>query len=70
MAAMAGALRIELEKIGHYSLGDACEHASIEKCEVAISIMKCTAIVFYILFSIPLIMILHIVGWWTMIFGA
>jgi adenosylcobinamide-phosphate synthase len=69
MAAMAGALRINLEKIGFYSLGDRCEDASIEKCNVAISIMKCTAIVFCIVVSAPLITILDIAGWWKIIFG-
>src|SRR5919198_706982 len=69
MAAMAGALRVNLEKIGYYSLGDRCEHASIEKCNLAISIMKCTAIVFCIVVSAPLITILYIVGWWKIIFG-
>src|SRR5919197_1514709 len=69
MAAMAGALRVNLEKIGYYSLGDRCEHASIEKCKLAISIMKCTAIVFCIVVSAPLITILYIVGWWKIIFG-
>jgi adenosylcobinamide-phosphate synthase len=69
MAAMAGALKISLEKIGYYSLGDQCEPASIEKCKVAISIMKCTAVAFCVIFSGPLITILYVAGWWKIIFG-
>jgi adenosylcobinamide-phosphate synthase len=69
MAAMAGALKISLEKIGYYSLGDQCEPASIEKCKVAISIMKCTAVAFCVIFSAPLITILYVAGWWKIIFG-
>jgi adenosylcobinamide-phosphate synthase len=40
MATMAGALRIKLEKVGHYSLGENREPLSIEKCKKAIAIMK------------------------------
>jgi adenosylcobinamide-phosphate synthase len=69
MAAMAGALRIRLEKVGHYSLGDGYEDTTIEKCLTAISIMKLTTILFCILFSIPLISLLNFVGWWTLLFG-
>src|SRR5438094_162297 len=42
MATMAGALRIKLEKIGYYSIGEEYEPSSIEKCKTAISIMKLT----------------------------
>jgi adenosylcobinamide-phosphate synthase len=69
MSAMAGALRMDLEKIGYYSLGDQCECASIEKCKVAISIMKYTAVVFCMIFSAPLITILYVSGWWRIVFG-
>jgi adenosylcobinamide-phosphate synthase len=69
MATMAGALRIKLEKIGYYSLGDEYECASIEKCRAAISIMKLTTIFFCLVVSIPCILILHLVGWWEILFG-
>ena len=55
MATMAGALRIKLEKIGYYSLGDGYEAITIEKCKTAISIMKLTTILFCIIFCFPLI---------------
>jgi adenosylcobinamide-phosphate synthase len=69
MAAMAGALRVNLEKIGHYSLGDQYEYISIEKCKVAISIMRYTVIAFAIIVCMPLISILYLLGWWRMVFG-
>src|SRR5919198_6124275 len=68
MSTMAGALRINLEKIGYYSLGDQYECASIEKCKVAISIMKYTAFVFCMMFSAPLITILYVLSWWRIVF--
>ena len=69
MATMAGALRIKLEKIGHYSLGESYEPSSVEKCKTAISIMKLTTILFCVIFSIPLIAILYLAGWWGILFG-
>jgi adenosylcobinamide-phosphate synthase len=69
MATMAGALRIRLEKIGHYSLGIDYELASIGKCRTAISIMKLTTILFCLVFTIPLIVILDLTGWWRLLFG-
>ena len=70
MAAMAGALRVNLEKIGHYSLGDQYEYVSIEKCKVAISIMRYTVIAFAMIVCMPLISILYLLGWWRMVFGV
>jgi adenosylcobinamide-phosphate synthase len=69
MATMAGALRIKLEKIGYYSLGEKYEHSSVEKCKTAIYIMKLTTILFCVIFSIPLIAILYLAGWWGILFG-
>jgi adenosylcobinamide-phosphate synthase len=69
MATMAGALRIKLEKIGHYSLGESYEPSSVEKCKTAISIMKLTTILFCVIFSTPLIAILYLAGWWGVLFG-
>ncbi len=70
MATMAGALRIKLQKVGYYSLGDEIERASIGKCRAAISIMKVTTILFCVSVSIPWILLLHIVGWWEILFGV
>ncbi len=69
MAAMAGALRIKLEKIGHYSLGENHEPLSIAKCRTALSIMKLTTILFSAGMSIPILLILYLVGWWKLLFG-
>jgi adenosylcobinamide-phosphate synthase len=70
MATMAGALRIQLEKVGHYRLGDQQEVASLEKCRTAISIMKMTTALFCILFSLPVMSILYFSGWWRIFFGV
>src|SRR5215467_529961 len=69
MAAMAGALRIKLEKIGHYSLGENHEPLTTAKCRKALSIMKLTTILFSVGLSIPLLLILYLVGWWKLLFG-
>ncbi len=69
MATMAGALRIRLEKIGHYRLGDEQEPASLEKCRTAISIMKLTTALFCITFSAPVMSFLYLAGWWRFLFG-
>jgi adenosylcobinamide-phosphate synthase len=69
MATMAGALRIKLEKVGQYSLGENREPLSIAKCKIAISIMKLTTILFSLSLSIPTLLILYLVGWWKLLFG-
>jgi adenosylcobinamide-phosphate synthase len=69
MATLAGALRIKLEKVGYYSIGEGYEPSSIRKCKTAISIMKLTTILFCLVFSVPLITILYLVGWWRLLFG-
>jgi adenosylcobinamide-phosphate synthase len=69
MATMAGALRVRLEKIGHYALGDEQELASLEKCRAAISIMKLTTVLFCLGVSAPIISILYLAGWWRIFFG-
>jgi adenosylcobinamide-phosphate synthase len=70
MATMAGALRVRLEKIGHYALGDEQEPASLEKCRVAISIMKLTTLLFCFGVSAPIISILYLAGWWRLLLGV
>ncbi|WP_415281450.1 cobalamin biosynthesis protein [Candidatus Nitrososphaera sp. FF02] len=69
MATMAGALRIRLEKIGHYSLGDGQEQATLEKCRAAISIMKLTTLLFFLAFSVPAMSVLYVAGWWRLLLG-
>ena len=69
MSTMAGALRIKLEKIDEYTLGTDIEKLSIEKCRCAIKIMQVTALLFYTLVAIPVILILSMIGWWNIFFG-
>lgn len=69
MATMAGALRVRLEKIDHYSLGDDQEPATIAKCHTAISIMKLTTLLFCLLFSLPMMSFLYLAGWWRLLLG-
>jgi adenosylcobinamide-phosphate synthase len=69
MATMAGALRVRLEKVGHYSLGDEQEPASLEKCREAISIMKLTTLLFCAGVSAPIVSILYLAGWWRLFLG-
>jgi adenosylcobinamide-phosphate synthase len=69
MATMAGALRIRLEKIGYYTLGDNQEPATLEKCRKAISIMKLTTLLFCIVVSVPIMSVLYMAGWWRLVLG-
>jgi adenosylcobinamide-phosphate synthase len=69
MATMAGALRIRLEKIGHYTLGDEQEPVTLEKCKEAISIMKLTTLLFCMVVSVPVMSILFLAGWWRLVLG-
>ncbi len=69
MATMAGALRVRLEKIGHYALGDDHEPATLEKCKEAISIMKLTTLLFCLGVSAPIISAMYLVGWWRILLG-
>jgi adenosylcobinamide-phosphate synthase len=70
MAAVAGALRIRLEKVGHYALGDEQEPATLEKCRTAISIMKLTTALFFLVFSAPAVSVLYLAGWWRLLLGV
>jgi adenosylcobinamide-phosphate synthase len=69
MATMAGALRVKLEKIGHYALGDEQELVSRDKCKFAISIMKLTTLLFSAGASAPIISVLYFAGWWSVVLG-
>jgi adenosylcobinamide-phosphate synthase len=57
MSTIAGALRVKLEKIGYYSLGENYEHLTLEHCEKAISIMKVTSLLYCIIFAVPAIIL-------------
>ena len=69
ISVLAGALRIRLEKLDHYSIGEPLEKISIEKCKIAIKIMKITILVFCMFIAIPLILILGTLNWWNFLFG-
>lgn len=69
MSSMAGALRVRLEKVGSYSLGEGNEFLTADKCMKAISIMKITTILFCLVFSLPFILVLTYLGWWNLILG-
>jgi adenosylcobinamide-phosphate synthase len=69
MSSMAGALRVRLEKMGSYTLGEGTEFITVDKCMLAIKIMKITTLLFCLVFSLPLILLLSHLGWWNLIFG-
>ncbi len=64
MAALAGALETKFEKINHYKLGDGEIILTKDHVYSAISIMKLTSILFFGIITIPIIIILSIIGWW------
>jgi adenosylcobinamide-phosphate synthase len=70
ISVLAGALRIRLEKVDHYSIGEPFEKISIEKCKMAIKIMKTTILIFCIVIASPIIIILGLLNWWNIIFGV
>ena len=69
MSIMAGALKIQLEKINHYKLGDTFEHITTEKCKTALKITKIATIIFIIGFLFPIIILLDLLNWWHIFFG-
>ena len=69
MSIMAGALKIQLEKINHYKLGDMYEHITTEKCKTALKITKIATIIFIIGFLFPIIILLDLLNWWSIFFG-
>ncbi len=64
MAALAGALGTKFEKINHYRLGDGEIPLTKEHVNSAISIMKLTSILFFVIVTVPIIYILSLIGWW------
>jgi adenosylcobinamide-phosphate synthase len=68
MSALAGALKVKLEKIGYYELGTSIEPLSIEKCKSALHMVKLSIILFLILICLPIVMFLSILGWWNFLY--
>lgn len=64
MATLAGALGVKFEKIDHYVLGDGELEFTETHFKSAVSIMKLTAALFCLIFTIPIITILSYFGWW------
>ena len=64
MAALAGALGTQFEKINHYSVGEGNIELTKDHLRSAISLMKITSILFCMIFTIPIIIILSYLGWW------
>ncbi len=64
MAALAGALETKFEKINHYKLGDGEIILTKDHVYSAIAIMKLTSILFFGIITIPIIIILSMIGWW------
>lgn len=64
MATMAGALGVRFEKIDHYVLGEGLSDITVNHFRSALSIMRLTAVLFAILFTIPIIVGLSYLGWW------
>jgi adenosylcobinamide-phosphate synthase len=64
MAALAGALETKFVKINHYKLGDGEIILTKQHVISAIKIMKLTSILFFGIITIPIILILSVIGWW------
>ena len=64
MAALAGALETKFEKIDHYRLGNGEILLTKEHVHSAISIMKITSILFFVIVTIPIVYTLSLIGWW------
>lgn len=64
MAALAGALGAKFEKKEYYLLGDGSFELDENHFKRAISIMKLTAVLFCIIFIVPLIVLCNYIGWW------
>ena len=69
MSALAGALRVRLEKVGYYELGINIEPLSIEKCKNALNMVKLSVILFFVIVSIPMVLLLSFLGWWDILYG-
>jgi adenosylcobinamide-phosphate synthase len=68
MSALAGALKVKLEKVGYYKLGTSIDPLSIEKCKSALTMVKLSIILFFVFISIPIVLLLSIFGWWNFLY--
>jgi adenosylcobinamide-phosphate synthase len=68
MSALAGALKVKLEKVGYYKLGTSIEPLSIEKCKSALTMVKISTILFFLFISVPIVLLLSIFGWWNFLY--
>ena len=64
MAALAGALETKFEKINHYELGDGDVVLTKQHILSALSIMKVSSILFFVMISVPIMIVLSLFGWW------
>lgn len=64
MAALAGALETKFEKINHYQLGDDKTILTKQHVYSAITMMKLTTLLFFVMVVVPIISILSFVRWW------
>lgn len=65
MAAMAGALGARFEKIDHYTLGNGTLDLDENHFRSAILLMRVTGVLFCIIITVPLIVFMSYLGWWT-----
>lgn len=57
MSVVAGALRVRLEKIGYYRLGDGIEAITFEHCRLALRVMKLSSMLFIASVVLPLLIV-------------
>jgi len=69
MSALAGALKVRLEKVGYYELGINIEPLSIQKCKNALTMVKLSVLLFFIMISLPMVVFLCYIGWWDFLYG-
>ena len=62
MAAMAGALGVRLEKVGHYVLGDPADPPSADHIFRAVKVMKLACILFAASVAAPISICLFALG--------
>jgi adenosylcobinamide-phosphate synthase len=69
MSALAGALKVRLEKVSYYELGMNIEPLSIQKCKNALTMVKLSVLLFFIMISLPMVVFLCYIGWWDFLYG-
>jgi len=62
IAALAGALGTKFEKINHYAVGNGTHELTISHIQSAISLMKVTSVLFFMIVTIPIVTILSYLG--------